>query len=383
MSRSISAEAIPVAIVLRALDAGGTESQMLELVRRLDPARWAVHVACFRSDGPWYGRAASYATVTEFPVRSFQSPATVRHLRAFARWCQTMRIAVVHTATLSGNLFGLAGAALARVPVRIGSQRGYDFDRSRVERVLQRAAYGTAHRIVANSRAVADRFVDAGIPRNRFAIIPNGVARSVLPRRPLAAVHRVAMVGTLRTVKGHDVLIDAAPALLARHPHLHFDIVGGGPLLETLRARAAARGVAAAFTFYGHREDVAERLAEADVVAMPSRSEGLPNAVLEAMAAGRAVVASAVGGIPEVIEDGVTGLLVPPADPGALASAIGALADDPARADAMGLAARAAVESRFSFERMVEACEQLYLGELQQRAEAVAKRAKPFVESAP
>jgi glycosyltransferase involved in cell wall biosynthesis len=341
---------------------------MLELVRRLDPARWLVHLACFRLDGAWYGRAATHAaSVTEFPVRSFRSPATVSHLRTFARWCRAHQIAVVHAATLPANLFGLAGAALARVPVRIGSQRGYDFDRSRAERVLQRAAYATAHRIVANSAAVADHLASNGIRRERLAVIPNGVARSIVPRRPVSAVRRVAMVGTLRTVKGHDVLIDAAPALLSRHRDLHFDIIGGGPLLGDLRQRVKARNVSEAFTFFGHREDVAERMAEADLIVMPSRSEGLPNAILEAMAAGRPVVASAVGGIPEVIQDGVTGVLVPPGDPAALAGAIEALADDPRRADAIGLAARAAAESTFSFERMVQDCEQLYLDELVRR----------------
>ena len=227
---------IPIAIVLRALDAGGTESQMLELVRRLDPTRWAVHLACFRTDGPWYGRAATHAaSIAEFPVRSFRSPRTLAHLSAFARWCRRERIAVVHTATLSGNLFGLAGAALARVPVRIGSQRGYDYDRGLAERLLQRAAYRGAHRIVANAAAIADALAARGVPRDRLAVVPNGVERSVAVRRPVQAVRRIAMVGTLRAVKGHDVLIDAAPDVLAHHPEVHFDIVGGGPLLADLR----------------------------------------------------------------------------------------------------------------------------------------------------
>jgi glycosyltransferase involved in cell wall biosynthesis len=188
------------------------------------------------------------------------------------------------------------------------------------------------------------------------------------------ALRRVALVGTLRTVKGHDVLIDAAPAVLARHPGVRFDVIGGGPLLDTLRARASSRGVADAFTFFGHREDVRERLADADAVVLPSRSEGLPNAILEAMAAGRPVVASAVGGVPDVVTDGVTGLLVPPEDPAALAAALTRLADDPALADRMGVAARRAAETDFSFERMVDACERLYVEELARRALEPAAR---------
>jgi glycosyltransferase involved in cell wall biosynthesis len=364
--------AVPIAIVLRALEPGGTESQMLELVRRLDPARWAVHVACLRADGAWHARAASHAaSVVEFPVRSFRSPRAVVEVARFARWCHRARIAVVHAATLSGNLFGLAGAALAGVPVRIGSQRGYDFDRSRVERHLQRLAYARAHRVVANTAALAAWLAASGVPRERVVVVPNGVERSTGAGRPVGEIRRVVMVGTLRAVKGHDVLIDAAPRLLARHPGMRFDIVGGGPLAAELRARAASLGVAPAFTFHGHREDARAWAADADVVVLPSRSEGLPNAILEAMAAGRPVVASAVGGIPDAIEHGVTGLLVPPGDPLALADALARLAADPLAAGRMGQAAREAASSRFSFDRMVDAHDRLYAAELALRGHDV------------
>ena len=114
----------PIAVVMTSFEPGGTERQMIELVRRLDPDRWAVHVACFHARGAWFGRAAeAAASVAEFPARHFQRPETLRHAWAFARWCRAKRIAIVHTSELYSNIFGLPGAALAGVPVRIGNRR--------------------------------------------------------------------------------------------------------------------------------------------------------------------------------------------------------------------------------------------------------------------
>jgi glycosyltransferase involved in cell wall biosynthesis len=134
-----------------------------------------------------------------------------------------------------------------------------------------------------------------------------------------------------------------------------------------LRARAAARGVEAAFTFVGHRDDVPAILARADVFALPSRSEAFPNAVLEAMAAGLPIVASGVGGILELVDDGRTGLLVPPGDAAALADRLCRMLDHPDVAASLGTRARAEAEARYSFDRMVGAFEDLYRSELTRR----------------
>jgi glycosyltransferase involved in cell wall biosynthesis len=184
----------------------------------------------------------------------------------------------------------------------------------------------------------------------------------------------VVTVANLRAEKGHDVLIDAAVEVLRRMPAAHFDLVGAGPLLSSLRARAAARGVSGAFSFLGHQDDVAARLGEADMFALPSRSEAFPNAVLEAMAAGLPIVATNVGGIPELIEDGRTGLLVPPEDPMALADRLCRLMADPSLGARLGAAARADVDGRYSFDRMVRGFEQVYLAELGRRGCVAADR---------
>src|SRR5438067_9742797 len=149
---------LAVAIFMTAFDPGGTERQMIELVRRLDRSRWIVHVACFRARGAWLPRAAqSAASIAEFPISSFRSVQALRAMRAFARWCREHRIVVVQTTELWSNTFGLPAAAWANVPVRIGSRRELNPDKTRAQIATQRLAYACAHRIVANSDAAADR----------------------------------------------------------------------------------------------------------------------------------------------------------------------------------------------------------------------------------
>jgi glycosyltransferase involved in cell wall biosynthesis len=365
---------LPIAFVLTSFEPGGTERQMIELLRRLDRSRWVVHLACFRGGGGWFARAAeAVASVAEFPVTSFKSRAMLEQMVAFARWCRSLNIAVVHAAALPSNVFGLPAAALARVPVRIGNRREINPDKSAAAIALQRAAYSCAHAVVANSRAAADRLVIERVPRRKVVVIPNGLdAARFVARTPRSRLRRIVMVANLRAEKGHDVLFDAAVPVLRAFPDVHFDLVGAGPELERLRARASAVGIAHAVTFAGHCDDVATRLAGADLFVLPSRSEAFPNAVLEAMAAGLPIVASGVGGILELIDDGRTGVLVPPGDAGALADGLCRMIGDPLLAERFGEAARAEAHARYSFDRMVGAFERLYLSSLARRGVVAA-----------
>jgi glycosyltransferase involved in cell wall biosynthesis len=352
---------------MSSFEPGGTERQMIELIRRLDRVRWRVEVACLRAGGGWFDRVASVAPITVFPLTSLRRISVVRHLTAFARWCRDRRIAVVHTTDLPSNIFALPGAAIAGVPVRVASRRELVAGRSLAEIGLQRAAYTCAHRVVANCRAAADRLLRERVAPHKIAIVKNGLD---LPddRPPRARdLRRVVVVANLRPEKGHDVLIDAASEVLRRFPDARFELVGGGAERAALAARATERGVAHAFTFLGHRDDVPERLATADMFVLPSRSEAFPNALLEAMAAGLPVVASSVGGVLELVENGRNGFLVPAGNAFALADRICRLMADPSLGRRLGVAARADVEARYSFDRMVTAFENVYLGELTRR----------------
>lgn len=353
---------IPLAIFLTRFEPGGTERQMTELIRRINPERFAVHVACFDTTGAWFARAeARAASVASFPIDGFARPRTFLRLLEFARWCRRRRIAVIQTCDLYANIFGLVGGALAGVPVRIGSRRELNPDKTAGQIRLQRFAYRFATRVVANSPSARAMLESEGVGPAAVHVIPNGVDISEYSERPSRTdVRTVITVANLRAEKSHETLIAAAAALAPSHPSLRFQIVGGGSRLAELQALAHAKGVAHIVDFLGHREDVPALLAAADLFVLPSRSEAFPNSAIEAMAAGLPVVATATGGLLDLIDHNRTGLLVPPCDPAALAAAIGSLANDPLRARRLGNAARTDVSTRYSFDRMVRAFEALY-----------------------
>ena len=351
---------LPIAIFVDRFSPGGTQRQMIELLKRIDRRQFHVHPVCFHDDGPWTSRVAELGDpITRFPIHGFRHPATAHRLLRFARWCRENDIAVVHTWDIYSNIFGLPGAALAGVPLRIGSRRGLGGPPG--VRRLQKLACRAAHRMVANSRAAASQLMAQGVPASHIDIIPNGIEMSMFPvRHHRPRPRKVAVVARLWPEKRIDVLIAAAPRVLARYSDVEFQIVGDGPCRDQLMAQARDAGVLSHIAFIGHRDDVPAILAGADLFVLPSESEASPNAIFEAMAAGLPVVASRVGGIPELVADGVTGLLVPPADPDALAAALLDLLDQPGRAMAFGKAARERIEQQYSFERMVAQFESLY-----------------------
>jgi L-malate glycosyltransferase len=342
---------------------------MLELARRLDRSRFTVYIACFHREGAWLRRAEeSAAAVVEFPISGFARAATLGQMRRFASWCRAQDIAIVHATDLYANVFALPAALLAGVPVRVGNRRELTVGKSTGLLTLQRAGYACAHRVVANSSAAAARLEYERVRPEHITVIPNGVDAAAFPvRTPRSRLRRIVTVANLRPEKAHDVLMDAAALVLDRYPDAEFWCVGGGVLSGVVPAEAKRRGLTR-MKFLGHRDDVPAILVEADIFALPSRSEAMPNGVIEAMAAGLPIVSTHVGGIPELITTGESGLLVRPDDAAALATALLALMDDPALAAACGEAARRRIEERFSFERMVTAFEQLYLNELSARA---------------
>jgi glycosyltransferase involved in cell wall biosynthesis len=351
---------------------------MTELIRRLDPSRFRVHVACFHREGAWLPRVeAAAASVVEFPIHGFAKPATLAALLRFARWCRRERIAVVQTCDLYANTFGLPGAALARVPVRIGSRREITADKSRAQLWLQRQAYRAATKVVANSPAAREILLAEGLAPESIAVIPNGVDfASFANRDAVRPVRRIITVANLRIEKQHETLIAAAAKLVVDLPELRFSFVGAGPRRTELEALVRAHRLEHHVEFLGHRDDVPALLEASDAYVLPSRSEAFPNGAIEAMAAGLPVVASAVGGLLDLIDDGRTGVLVPPSDPEALEQALRGLIAEPARAHALGEAAQREIRARYSFDRMVAAFEDLYVTGLPHDGMARARRAE-------
>jgi glycosyltransferase involved in cell wall biosynthesis len=360
---------IPVAIFLTRFEPGGTERQMIELIRRLNPARFKVHVACFHREGAWLPRVSECAaSITEFPIDGFAGRRTLTQLVSFAQWCRREQIAVVHTCDFYANILGLPGARLAGVPARIGSRRELNPDKTRGQIRLQRWAYRFATKVVANSSAARAILERERVARTSIAVIPNGVDAAAFTTRSHDAatprVRTIVTVANLRQEKDHETLIGAAALLGREFPDVRFHIIGDGPRRTVLESLVRARHLERNILFLGHRENVPQLLADADIFVLPSRSEAFPNSAIEAMAAGLPVIASAVGGLLDLIDHGRTGLLIEPGQPEQMADAIRHLLTDRELAARLGAVARTEVIQCYSFERMVTAFENLYLASL-------------------
>lgn len=242
-----------------------------------------------------------------------------------------------------------------------------------ISRALNAATYRMNDAVIAVSGEVAERirpYVRRGHPP--ISTIPNAIDPAMFDRQTVdrdqicrefafpADARLVVTVGNLRAVKGHRHLLAASRQLLRHDPRMRVLIVGVGPLHRSLEEEARRLGLNGHVVFTGFRPDAASLIAAADVYVLPSLYEGLPVSLLEAMALSRPVVATAVGGVPEVVESGETGILVPPGDADRLAAEILGLLRDPERRRRLGDAARAAVTERFTVRQMVAATEDVY-----------------------
>ncbi|HEY7545643.1 MAG TPA: glycosyltransferase [Blastocatellia bacterium] len=357
---------------------GGSERQAIQLARLLKAGgRYQVHIACMDASGALRDEVdrIGFGEIPEFRLTSFYNRNAIRQVRRFARWLREREISIVHTHDFYTNVFGLAGAALARVPVRIASRRETVGWRTAAQKFVERRAYNLAHTIVANARAVRDQLVKEGVRQNKITIIHNSLDLArVCPREAqrddtlamfeLARgnnIRFVTMVANLRhPVKNHAMFLRAARRVSQSAPEARFIIAGEGELMTTTRALAEDLGLGSDVFFIGRSDRVAELLALSDVCVLASRAEGFSNSILEYMAAARPVVATDVGGASEAVRDGETGHLVPSDDDEAMADRIISLLCDPQRARAMGERGRKIIEQNFSCEAQLEKTENLY-----------------------
>jgi glycosyltransferase involved in cell wall biosynthesis len=284
---------------------------------------------------------------------------------------------------LWSNLLGVPAGRLAGVPVVISSRRDlgrHDWYEGK-RRIWLRRIQNRCHCILANATAIRDALIsEDGFVPEKLRVIHNGIdvekfrctgdRKGVLPQTGEGRL--IVLVGNMHSeVKGHPSLIACASAVIAEFPSTQFVLVGDGGQRGKFEGLVQARGMGASFRFLGRRNDVAEILACCDIAVLPSLAEGLPNALLEYMAAGLPAVVSNVGGNAELVEDGVTGLLVPPRDSSALSNAILKLLRDSSLARRMANHGREFVERNFSFERMVEQVEDLYAELLRKNTRSV------------
>jgi glycosyltransferase involved in cell wall biosynthesis len=349
---------------------GGTERQFVTLSRRLDPGLFDLQLACLRRQGDFL-RQLEGMTLLDYPISSLHDLRTLRTQLRLARDIRRRRIEIVHTYGFYPNMFATAVAKLAGA-IAIASIRDQGDIWTAMQRRVQRWVLRLADAVIVNAEAVKTRLVEEGYSADRIVVIRNGVDierfASVAPhgklRRELGLPARgpiVAALCRLHEIKGVEHFLEAAVLLARRFRDARFLVAGDGYHRPALEKYASALGLAGRVIFTGFRHDVPEFLSEVQVSVLPSLSEALSNTLLESMAAGVPVVATRVGGNPEVVEDGVTGFLVPPREPEALAAAISRLLDQPLRAQAMGRAGRQRATEQFSLERLTHETESLYL----------------------
>jgi glycosyltransferase involved in cell wall biosynthesis len=344
--------------VIGSLERGGTEQQLVEFIRRSpEPERHVV--ATFSSGGPLADRLPEPPVLLGPLGRGFRDVRDDLTVRSQLRRLVRHRgIDLVH-AHLSMSELLAAAAVPHRVPI-VASRRGRNL---RYERVAWfRACEAIAHRrvrlMLCNSRELARFTLDHDLSPPPVMVVPNGVdlerfAPSLLPPEPV-----VAVVANLIAYKRHDLFLRAFESVARAVPEARAVLVGEGPERARLEKLAAELGLVERVDFRGAVADVRPHVAEARVVALASLHEGTPNALLEAMAMGRPVAATGVGGVPDLVRAGVDGLL-PDATPAAFAAAIVSLLTDTDGATAMGVRARERAES-YGWDRVVRRTSDAY-----------------------
>lgn len=386
-------EPIHIMEFANALAIGGTERQFVNLVRGVDTSRFTPHVGALARGGQLMEEIeAIQVPITEYPVRHLYGPGAMWQQLRLGRYLVRESIQVIHTHGFYANSFALPPAWLARTPVKIASIRDDGSVWTAAQRAVERVACRLADCTVVNADVIRRRLLSEGWKPDTIAVIRNGVDLSRFAKRPgrstvrdtLGIPANVPVVGVLARLaasKGIEVFLEAAQALAVRFPDARFVVVGdeavldgtsvraGGSYRQALERRAHELGLGDRVVFTGFRLDVAEVLEQFTVSVLPSVSaEGLPNVVLESMAAGLPVVATDSGGTLEAVKHGETGFLVPKADAGALAHAVGTLLDDAVLCRRMGEAGRRRIVDEFSLAHMAQEMQALYSRLLEKRA---------------
>jgi L-malate glycosyltransferase len=365
-----SGELPGVFLMTDSFNTGGSERQFAALARALDPASFRIQLGCIQKQGAFQD---GLGDVPEFPLEgSLYSLQSMRTRYRLSRHLRQEHIAIAHAFDFYTNLTLIPAARLGRIPVVIGSQRQLGDLLSKAKFRAQLAMFRWCDTVVCNSRAAADRLSQKGLSERKIAVIPNGLPPSAfaatapaLPRSP--GTLRVGMIARMNTTaKNHRLLLQAAARLRGKFSNLEFVLVGDGPLRSELESEAEKLGIRDQFLFLGDRRDIPEVLASLDLSVLPSASESLSNAIIESMAAGVPVVASRVGGNPELVTSG-RGALVAPDEPQILADAIERILRDAPLRSALGHNAKQFAQANFTIDHMRYQHEALYAALLERK----------------
>ena len=355
---------------------GGSERQMLQMISLLrDSGEFEVHVAALRGGGVLRSEAERLQVpIVDFPLTSFYDSSMVQQSRRFVAYLRQHDIKIIHSHDFYSNIFAMTVGSVAGVGGRIASKRETTGTRTRAQRTAERGAFKLARAVVANAAAVKEHLIQLGVPDQKIVVIYNGLdmtrfqlngdAREALERLHLEMLRGhpvITMVANFEhRVKDYPMLLRAAQRVKTEVPEARFVIAGEGRLRAETEQLANELGLSESCLFIGRCASVPDLLAASDICVLSSQAEGFSNSILEYMAAGRAVVATNVGGASEAIVEGETGYLVNAGDDRAMAERLIALLRDPERRVAMGMNGRRRVEQCFSTENRLKTTIALY-----------------------
>jgi len=348
-------------------------SQLWEFVKRTDRNRYDIWITCLREGGPYAGRFQELgARVKNFNMGSVLDLRIIYRLISFIK---AKKIDIVHTGLLPADIYGRISAKIAGVPFIVSTI--HNIDDYRRERkyfphlIGDRLSMLCNTHIITCAKAVEREIARWPETRHKLMTIYYGIDKERFHsaydtgslKRELGLDGHHPIIGTVARhfhQKRLDKLIEAASSVLKVHPFVQFLLVGDGPLSSKLKEMARRRGISRNIVFTGFRQDIPELLATMDIFVLPSLWEGLPNSIIEAMLAERPVISTNVCGIPEEIDDGITGILIPPGDSDRLAEAIIELLNAPEMWARMGRLGRKKALELFGVERMVENYDRFY-----------------------
>ncbi len=340
-----------VVLLLQDLLFGGTQRQTLELAKRLDRSRFAPQIWTMMAGSDFVETAKQY----DVPVRVLSDTPAVKlsSIKALRHALAETPPDILMPLTAVPNIWGRILGRLAKIPVVIGTCRGGGAIRRQHERFLARFA----HHHICNTTALKTDLVRLGRPSDAVTVIKNGIDCDYFTPAPedLQPVRLVTLcLARFCEDKDHETLLRAFELVAAKHPAAELWLVGDGPMAQDVSKQVSRLKAKSRVRIYPASSDIRPFLQQSSVLVLSSVREGMPNVILEAMASGLPVVATSVGGIPEIVSHKQTGLLVEPRQPQALAKALLELIIDDARRLAMGRAGRIAAQDQFSMDVMVK-----------------------------
>jgi len=355
---------VPILLMARELDIGGSERQMTEVAKRLDRSVFAPHVGCMLPAGMRGDELRdSGVTIAQFPVYSYRSPAAIREAGRLVRYIRDHDIQIVHTWDYPLSVYAIPIARLMTRAIAISSQRCHRDLIPSGYRPLVTLSDRLAHAVVVNCDYLRAHLIEQRVPEPKIRVCYNGIDLNQFRRQP-EPTHplTIGVVCALRPEKDLPTLIDAFALVRHLQPDLKLVFVGSGDQLPGLQRRAREAGIEAQCHFEPATSAVAEWLSRIDIFVLPSRSEALSNSLMEAMACGCCAIASDVGGNPELVRDQETGILIRAGDAQSLADALRLVITNPALRARLAESGERRVRSTFAADAAAARMGEMYLG---------------------